>query len=114
MTPASRYPAVDAVLAQLASLVPGEICSYGRLAERAGLPGRARLVARVLADLPAESGLPWHRVLRSGGRIAFAPGSPDFVRQAALLRAEGWQVLESGLVRGKSAASLDAELWGPG
>jgi hypothetical protein len=39
----------------------GEVVGYGELARRAGLPGRARLVARVLREAEGDA-LPWHRV----------------------------------------------------
>ncbi|TBR13410.1 MAG: MGMT family protein, partial [Lysobacter sp.] len=55
----------------------GEVVAYGEVARRAGLPGRARLVARVLGQA-SDDGLPWHRVVRADGRIAFPAGSPGF------------------------------------
>jgi methylated-DNA-protein-cysteine methyltransferase-like protein len=41
--------------------------TYGQVAEAAGLPGAARLTVRALYG---ETGLPWHRVVAAGGRIA--------------------------------------------
>ena len=100
------------ILAAVAAIPPGEIAGYGEVARRAGLPGRARLVARVLSG-GDEPGLPWHRVLRSDGRIAFPEGSAAFGEQVRRLRAEGVTV-ESGRVRGqRAAASLDEILWAP-
>lgn len=63
------------------------MASYGQVAQVAGLPGRARLVARVLRL--SEQDLPWHRVLRSDGSSAFAAGSEARRTQCELLRAEG-------------------------
>ena len=40
-----------------------------------GLPGRARLVGRVLKTAPAGLKLPWHRVLGAGERIVFPSGT---------------------------------------
>lgn len=100
------------ILAAVRAVPRGEVAGYGEVARRAGLPGRARLVARVLAqnDDPA---LPWHRVLRSDGRIAFPPESAQFLEQATRLRAEGVRV-EAGRVRGvRAAPTLDAQVWGP-
>ena len=59
-------------------------------------------MARILSagDVP---GLPWHRVLRSDGRIAFPEGSEGFDEQVQRLRAEGVRV-EAGRVRGQRAA----------
>lgn len=100
------------IVAAIRALVPGEVAGYGEIARRAGLPGRARLVARILTQ-GADPPLPWHRVLRSDGRVAFPPGSADFDEQVQRLRAEG-VVVEAGRVRGlRAAASLDEQLWGP-
>jgi methylated-DNA-protein-cysteine methyltransferase related protein len=94
------------------ALRPGEVAGYGHVARRAGLPGRARLVARVLGE-GGQPALPWHRVLRSDGRIAFADGSPGFAEQVRRLRAEG-VVVERGRVRMPAGdRSLDSALWGP-
>jgi len=106
----------------VARLAPGTVASYGEIARRAGLPGRARLVARALGRAPAQLRLPWHRVLRAEGRIAFAPGSHDFNRQRRQLEREGVPVSDSGRVRitalsgragepGDPDDSLDASLW---
>ena len=48
------------------SLPPGMVSSYGALAKAAGWPGAARQVVRILHQVP---GLPWHRVVGSGGAI---------------------------------------------
>jgi methylated-DNA-protein-cysteine methyltransferase-like protein len=53
----------------------GSFASYGEVARRAGLPGRARLVGQVLRDSGDQARLPWHRVTGAGGRIAFPAGS---------------------------------------
>ncbi|MEZ5455344.1 MAG: MGMT family protein [Lysobacteraceae bacterium] len=90
----------------------GEVRAYSDIALAAGLPGRARLVARVLAESDASHGLPWHRVLRADGRIAFPRGSEAFDLQCKRLLAEGVNVRD-GRVRLQRAASLDAALWRP-
>src|ERR1041384_2470686 len=48
----------------------GKVSSYGAIAQAAGLPRGARLVVRVLRQ---SHGLPWHRIVAAGGRIA-TPG----------------------------------------
>jgi exosortase len=58
----------------VASIPAGRVSTYGRVAELADLPRRARLVGRILARLPAGSRLPWHRVVAAGGRIATRGG----------------------------------------
>lgn len=100
------------ILAAVRSIPRGQVAGYGEVARRAGLPGRARLVARLLSH-NQDPGLPWHRVLRSDGRVALPDGSPGFLEQCQRLRAEGVRV-EAGRVRGmRAAATLDEQVWGP-
>jgi methylated-DNA-protein-cysteine methyltransferase-like protein len=101
--------AIARILAEVRSIPRGQVAGYGEVARRAGLPGRARLAARVLSE-NTDPGLPWHRVLRSDGRIAFPEGSEGFREQTRRLRAEGVRV-EKGRVR-MPKADLDAEVWG--
>ena len=104
--------AIDAILAAVRAIPRGAVAGYGEVARRAGLPGRARMVARVLSGND-DARLPWHRVLRSDGRIAFVDGSAGFREQSRRLRAEGVRV-EQGRVRmPKRALDLDAEVWRP-
>lgn len=99
------------VMAAIRAIPPGEVAGYGEVARRAGLPGRARMVARLLAATDDPS-VPWHRVVRSDGRIAFPPDSVHYIEQCGRLRAEGVRV-EGGRVRGQRAApTLDEQLWG--
>ena len=104
--------AADRILAVIRAIPRGQVAGYGHVAQRAGLPGRARLVARILSE-NADSGLPWHRVLRSDGRIAFPAGSAEHREQSQRLRGEG-VVVEKGRVRLRTREpDLDAELWRP-
>jgi methylated-DNA-protein-cysteine methyltransferase-like protein len=107
--PAS-FPVIWAVIA---AIPHGSVASYGEVARRAGLPRRARLVAQALRAVPDERELPWFRVIRSDGRIAFTPGSASFRRQKALLQREGVTVNASGRVASAVAAEqdLDTALW---
>lgn len=79
----------SAILASLAQIPPGKVCSYGRLAEMAGYKGYARYVGHILKNLPQGSTLPWHRVINSAGKISFPAGSDKYLEQSARLRAEG-------------------------
>lgn len=65
----------------------GQVASYGQIADLAGLPGRSRLVSKALRHSTTE--LPWYRVVRSSGQIAFPAGSTEAQEQRALLVAEG-------------------------
>ena len=107
--PAEDAPA-DRILAAIRAVPRGSVAGYGHIARRAGLPGRARMVARVLGqnDDPA---LPWHRILRSDGRIAFPAGSPGFDEQARRLRTEGVEVRNGRVRMPESDESLDAAMW---
>lgn len=103
--------AADRILATVRGIPRGQVAAYGEVARRAGLPGRARLVARLLSR-NQDPALPWHRVLRSDGRIALADGSPGFLEQCRRLRAEGVRV-EAGRVHAiRATATLDKQVWG--
>ncbi|MGJ8680435.1 MGMT family protein [Paraglaciecola sp.] len=70
-------------------LIPiGFVSSYGQIADLAGLPGRARLVGKSLGFIPSDMNVPWYRVLRSNGQIAFPLGSESAIVQAGLLQEE--------------------------
>lgn len=103
----------DRILAAIRAIPHGQVAGYGEVAQRAGLPGRARLTARILSQ-NADPSLPWHRVLRSDGRIAFPEGSKAFREQGQRLRAEGVKVENGRVKRPPKADDLDAALWGPG
>jgi methylated-DNA-protein-cysteine methyltransferase-like protein len=75
-----------AVIEVLRRLTPGEVATYGEVAEWAGFPGRARAVGRILARTEEE--IPWWRVVGAGGRLV----SPSWAEQKALLRGEGHRV----------------------
>ena len=104
--------AAERILAAIRAVPRGQVAGYGHIAQRAGLPGRARMVARVLSE-NGDAKLPWHRILRSDGRIAFPEGSKGYREQSQRLRAEG-VVVEKGRVRMPARErDLDAELWQP-
>ena len=72
-------------MAALRRLRPGEVVTYGEIAEEVGHPGAARAVGNVVAS---SEGLPWWRVVTSTGRLV--PGHEDV--QARRLRDEGVEV----------------------
>lgn len=84
-------PPRERILLVVAAIPEGRVATYGEVARAAGLPGRARLVGRVLRELPAASRIPWHRVVAAGGRIAIRSAGDDGGprEQIARLRAEG-------------------------
>ena len=97
----------------VAAIPRGRVATYGQIADLAGMPRHARLVGRTLSNLPKGSRLPWHRVVRSDGRIAFPEGSAGWTEQHARLRAEGVALVRGRAVVRNEPASMDAALWGP-
>lgn len=78
------------------TLIPrGKVASYGQVADLAGLPNRARLVGKCLKCIPENKLVPWYRVLRSTGQIAFPSGSEQAKKQRDLLMSEGVLVLNN-------------------
>jgi methylated-DNA-protein-cysteine methyltransferase-like protein len=86
------------------SIPSGKVCTYGRVAEMAGLPRQARAVGRYLSELPKDSKIPWHRVINSQGKISFEVGSDRFLTQKLKLQDE-----EVALTNNK--ISLKIYLW---
>lgn len=93
----------------------GRVASYGQIAELAGIPRGARQVGYALRMLPRGHGVPWHRVLRAGGRIAFPPGSRQHREQRSRLEAEGVTVTAGkvDMRRYRWQPDLDELLWKP-
>ncbi len=58
------------IRATILKIPRGHVSTYGAVARAAGFPRGARLVVRTLGQ---SHGLPWHRVVAAGGRIAI-PG----------------------------------------
>jgi len=76
----------ERVRAVVVATRPGDVVTYGEVAEEAGTPGAARAVGRVMAT---SDGLPWWRVVTSTGRLV--PGHE--AEQARRLSAEGVTVV---------------------
>jgi tellurite methyltransferase len=85
----------------IARIPRGKVMTYGAVAEAAGYPRAARLTVRALYH---ADGLPWHRVVGAGGRVAL-PGSSG-AEQRLRLRSEGVE-FRGGRVR------LDRHGWTP-
>jgi methylated-DNA-protein-cysteine methyltransferase-like protein len=84
---------VERTVARVVRAIPrGRVLSYSRVAVLAGLPGRARLVGKVMGRIGA--GVPWWRVLRADRTLA----EEVAVEQARRLRREGVSVTDGGRV----------------
>jgi methylated-DNA-protein-cysteine methyltransferase-like protein len=108
----------DAILEVVRRIPRGQVSTYGLVADRAGMPRRARLVGQVLSRLPARSTVPWHRVVAAGGRIAFPAGSAAHRAQCARLAREGVMTLRGRIDMDRHgwhspAGDLDRWLWRP-
>lgn len=77
------FPRIRSVILKIPR---GKVSTYGAVARAAGFPGAAR---QVVWALRGSKGLPWHRVVAAGGRIAL-PGEAGF-EQRLRLEAEGVQ-----------------------
>ena len=77
------------IIQVIGAIPQGKVCTYGRVAELAGLPRHARYVGTILKQLPANSRLPWHRVINGQGKIAFPQGSDKQQLQKKKLEKEG-------------------------
>jgi len=94
------------ILQAVAAIPKGYVCTYGKVAELAGLPRHARLVGNILKKLPSGSKIPWHRVLNSQGRLSFPEGSEPWQHQKERLELE-----EVDFLNGK--INLKRYLWEP-
>lgn len=75
---------------KVVELIPeGSVSSYGKIADLAGLPGRARYVSTALKQAPSSLELPWHRVLNAQGKISIPKTNPSYQAQWELLAMEG-------------------------
>jgi methylated-DNA-protein-cysteine methyltransferase-like protein len=95
----------EQVYAVLRRIPPGQVTSYGRVAQMLGRPNAARAVGYALSALKDQSedtyaDLPWHRVVNSKGRISINNREFSAQQQAELLRAEGVPVNEDLRIEG--------------
>ena len=92
------YAKIERIWAAVTAIPAGKVATYGQVAERADLPGRARLVGRAMRELPEHSPVPWFRVIGAGGRIS-ERGSPDSEEeQRLLLEDEGVEFSATGRI----------------
>jgi methylated-DNA-protein-cysteine methyltransferase-like protein len=92
MAPDPRLERERRIIDVIRALRPGDVVTYGEIADDAGYPKLSRLVGRILATTEVE--LPWWRVVNVAGRLV--PGHE--AEQAALLRGEGVTVRRGHVV----------------
>jgi len=105
----------ERIYATIRDIPQGCVASYGQIAEIAGVPRGARQVGYALRHLPNGHDVPWYRVIRSSGRIAFEKGSDAFNEQSKRLMMEDVAILEGRIDMQKYRwqPDLDELLWKP-
>ena len=83
-------PFARRVLAELRQVPPGNTITYGELATRAGRPGAARAVGRMMATNPVPVVVPCHRCLAADGRLTGFSTAGGLLHKAWLLQLEGY------------------------
>jgi len=83
------------VLRVVERIPPGRVATYGDVAALAGNARAARAVGAIMRTAPRQ-GLPYHRVVASGGLLGGYGGRSTM--KADLLRAEGVQVRGTRIV----------------
>jgi alkylated DNA nucleotide flippase Atl1 len=94
---------VEAVLAVVRAVPPGQVTSYGTVADVIG-HGGARQVGRVMSA--HGQGVPWWRVVHADG----SPPTCHNGAAVAILRAEGTPILSNGRIDMRAAAAPVAAL----
>ncbi len=91
----------QAILQQVAKIPPGKVATYGQIAWLSGLPGRARLVGRVLGTLPQ-----W--------RASLPDEAVTETRKSAANRASGSQASTASSARESTSRSSEKGVAIPG
>jgi len=78
------------IYAAVSRIPRGRVATYGQIASVARLPRQARLVGYAMHALPADSDVPWHRVVNAAGKISIrGDGLGHDELQEQLLKREG-------------------------
>ncbi len=81
--------AYDRIYAVVSCVPRGRVSTYGEVARRAGLEGRARQVGYALHALDEGRDVPWQRIVNASGRISVRREPEPACLQRDLLEAEG-------------------------
>ena len=85
-TPLQKYQAIHGMVYRIPQ---GCVASYSQIADMVGLPGRARMVGKALGASFNREKIPWWRVVRADGRIAFGADTEHGQLQQSRLLQEG-------------------------
>jgi methylated-DNA-protein-cysteine methyltransferase related protein len=87
---AAQEPDINHRIWQVVAAIPaGNVATYGDVAHKAGIARAARRVGMALRGLPADTSIPWHRVVNAQGRISLPEGSLSHNQQRERLEMEG-------------------------
>src|SRR5918911_950482 len=84
--PAGSYARIYDIVRRIP---PGRVATYGQIASLAGLAGPARRVGYALHALPANTTVPWHRVINARGEVSGRAERGSELTQRFLLQREG-------------------------
>lgn len=103
----------EAICKTVSRIARGRVMSYGAVARAAGFPRHARMVSKAMSR--SVKPLPWYRVIKSDGTLAFAAGSEAYTNQQNLLAKEGVYIIKGKVVpiAADEDSNLDMLLWGP-
>jgi methylated-DNA-protein-cysteine methyltransferase-like protein len=93
-TPNTVYDRVYEVVMQISY---GTVASYGQVSMLVS-GSTPRLVGYAMASVPADMGLPWHRVVNSRGRISPRGSGSGADEQRKMLEEEGVAFDEKGYI----------------
>jgi methylated-DNA-protein-cysteine methyltransferase related protein len=82
----------------VAAIPKGKVSTYGGVAQKAGLHRAARRVGHALRGLPANTRIPWHRVVNARGHISLPQGSEPHNTQRGRLESEGVRFRTNGTI----------------
>lgn len=87
---------VQQILTVVLLIPKGKVATYGQIATMVGLPKHARFIGYTLKKLPADSEIPWHRVINAQGRISIVGEHEGINRneQRERLIAEGIDIID--------------------
>jgi methylated-DNA-protein-cysteine methyltransferase-like protein len=97
------------ILGLIRQVPSGSVVTYGQLASLVGRRGASRQVGFVLASLPEDSSVPWHRVVNARGEVSRRSDGSGIAEgyQRHLLGEEGVEFDSQGRI------DLDRFSWEP-
>lgn len=90
-------PLYESIYSAVRSIPAGKVASYGQIALMTGNPRRSRIVGYALSSCKDKT-VPCHRVIHQDGRLPKSFGLGGSNLQTFLLKEEGVQVKDSGIV----------------